>query len=167
MVILGDEREVVAAMRPTTQDGRGIADSPLNLAELLLRQPLRAHMQRVKPRGAMHGPGPVAHGTVGDVTHGWTNGGATRTTTKEGRAFRRDVLRRDHYTCQRCGHHDPTGKTLDADHDRNVASDGVTTIGNGVTLCRPCHRIKTLREAAAGRAARSVKRTPPRHPGIR
>lgn len=41
-------------------------------------------------------------------------------------AFRNSTLARDGYTCQRCGHRDPTGKTLQAHH--------VSTT-QGLTLC--------------------------------
>lgn len=34
--------------------------------------------------------------------------------------LRRVVLKRDNFTCQRCGHHDPTGKTLDVHHERGA-----------------------------------------------
>ena len=50
-------------------------------------------------------------------------------------AFRTAVLARDNHTCRRCGHHDPTGKTLVAHHDR----PGYTP-DCGRTLCQPCHR---------------------------
>jgi hypothetical protein len=57
----------------------------------------------------------------------WSEG---RNSTDQGR-FRRATLTRDAFTCQRCGHHDPTGRSLDAHHDPRT--------GYGVTLCNPCH----------------------------
>ncbi|OLL21238.1 MULTISPECIES: HNH endonuclease [unclassified Rhodococcus (in: high G+C Gram-positive bacteria)] len=97
----------------------------------------------------------------------WANGGRTRTTTTAGRHFRRQVLRRDGYQCVQCGHHDPTGRTIQADHITNVASGGVEhDPGNGQTLCNTCHNTKTQREASAGRAAKSRRRPKERHPGL-
>ncbi|MGW4718866.1 HNH endonuclease [Nocardia sp. NPDC004260] len=83
--------------------------------------------------------------------HGWVNGGRTRTTTPEHREFRRDVLQRDDYTCQLCGHRDPTGKTVQADEIIPVSRGGTPTLANGQCLCIPCHKGKTQTESAAGR----------------
>jgi predicted restriction endonuclease len=53
--------------------------------------------------------------------------------------FRRIVLRRDNYTCRRCGRQDPTGKTFEAHH----VSAGYS-VECGLTLCDAdhggCHR---------------------------
>jgi 5-methylcytosine-specific restriction endonuclease McrA len=49
--------------------------------------------------------------------------------------FRRAVLKRDQFTCTRCGHHDRTGRTLVAHHVR----PGYAT-ADGRTLCDSCHR---------------------------
>lgn len=96
----------------------------------------------------------------------WQNSNS-RTSTPEHRAFRRAVLERDDYTCQRCGHHDPTGRTVQADHIENVANGGATDPDNGQTLCVPCHKIKVQRESAEGRAKRSRLREPLIHPALR
>jgi 5-methylcytosine-specific restriction endonuclease McrA len=49
------------------------------------------------------------------------------------------VLRRDHYRCQRCGHHDPSGKTLEAHHLRpGYDIDAGITLGNSDGC--GCHR---------------------------
>lgn len=56
----------------------------------------------------------------------WSHG---RNTTQQGRE-RAITLRRDHYTCTRCGRVDPTGKSLDAHH---------ATPTRLVTLCNACH----------------------------
>ncbi|WP_306365452.1 HNH endonuclease [Nocardia sp. CC227C] len=92
------------------------------------------------------------------TTHNWVSGGPSRTSTPEHRAFRAAVLRRDDYTCRQCGHHDRTGRTLQADEIIPASQGGAPTIGNGQALCIPCHKIKIQREAAAGRAR--GKRTP-------
>jgi 5-methylcytosine-specific restriction endonuclease McrA len=57
----------------------------------------------------------------------WSEG---RSSTDQGR-FRRAVLALDGFTCRRCGHHDPSGRSLQAHH---VSPE------RGVTLCRDCHR---------------------------
>ncbi len=53
--------------------------------------------------------------------------------------FRRAVLTRDRHTCRRCGHHDPTGRTLEAHHTRPGYDPAA-----GVTVCSTaangCHR---------------------------
>lgn len=54
--------------------------------------------------------------------------------------FRRAVLTRDNYTCQRCGKHDPTGKTLRACHIRPLAAKGSNAPSNGVTHCEACDK---------------------------
>jgi 5-methylcytosine-specific restriction endonuclease McrA len=43
---------------------------------------------------------------------------------------RKATLQRDDYRCTRCGHHDPTGRQLDAHH---------VSPHHAVTLCNPCH----------------------------
>ncbi|MBM4496350.1 hypothetical protein GS426_12405 [Rhodococcus hoagii] len=70
----------------------------------------------------------------------WQRGGPSRTSTPSHRAFRRTVLTRDHHTCQHCGHHDPTGTTLQADHILNHAQGGTDHPDNGQTLCLPATR---------------------------
>lgn len=97
----------------------------------------------------------------------WTRGGRTRTATPAHRAWRRTVLTRDHHTCRHCGHHDPTGRTLQADHIVNVKRGGAEyDPNNGQALCTRCHKSKTQAEAAAARAAKSRRRPPPPHPGL-
>lgn len=93
--------------------------------------------------------------------------GLRRTGTAEHRRFRQAVLARDSYTCQRCGHHDPTGRTLEADHIVNVAAGGATHPDNGQTLCVPCHGPKSRAEAQAGRRKRPNRRAREAHPGLK
>jgi len=55
------------------------------------------------------------------------------------------VLRRDRYTCQRCG---VRGRRfgLEVDHVVEIARGGAPLdYANLQTLCRPCHRAKTVR----------------------
>lgn len=53
------------------------------------------------------------------------------------RAFRNAVLARDNFTCTRCGHHDPTGRTLQAHHLRPgySAADGVAVCTSAANGC--------------------------------
>lgn len=95
----------------------------------------------------------------------WTNGGSTRTGTAHHKHFRRAVLKRDDYTCQRCGHHDPTGTTLHANHIINTKRGGTNDLDNGETLCIPCHKPETQREATQGRQRMTYTRPTTQHPG--
>lgn len=54
---------------------------------------------------------------------------------KAQRFFRHNVLTRDNYTCTRCGHHDPTGRDLQAHHIKPGYE-----MNAGTTLCTTCHR---------------------------
>lgn len=54
---------------------------------------------------------------------------------KSQREFREAVLARDMFTCTRCGHHDVSGKTLVAHHDKPGYH-----VSAGRTLCTPCHK---------------------------
>lgn len=94
----------------------------------------------------------------------WTSGGTSRTSTTAGKRFRATVLRRDDHRCQKCGYHDPTGMSLEADHIINHAQGGTDDPDNGQTLCKRCHRNKTAKESAHGRRTRT-KRGPLLHPG--
>lgn len=60
----------------------------------------------------------------------------------------REVLKRDDYTCRRCG-----GVATEADHivNRAVAPHLALDVANGQALCKPCHRAKTQAESRAGR----------------
>jgi len=60
------------------------------------------------------------------------------------RQWRCDVFERDNYTCQNCGDRNTIGKKLiiNADHIKQFAfyPELRFDIGNGRTLCVPCHR---------------------------
>jgi 5-methylcytosine-specific restriction endonuclease McrA len=59
-------------------------------------------------------------------------------------AARRVVLRRDRYTCRRCGLR-ARQSALEVDHIREIARGGAPLdYSNLQTLCRPCHRAKTV-----------------------
>ena len=62
--------------------------------------------------------------------------------TKEYKKWRKEVLKRDNYICQMCGkpnsniaHHKV--RFRDCYEDKNIVYD----IGNGVCLCKRCHKI--------------------------
>ena len=77
--------------------------------------------------------------------------GASRTSTAEHQAWRRDVLARDKGSCQirgpRC-----IGRATHADHLTPVAEGGAEyDLDNGQAACEPCHKVKSLAEATRGR----------------
>lgn len=55
------------------------------------------------------------------------------------KTFRKQVFKRDNYTCQKCGQH---GRELNAHHIYDFSSypNLRTDIGNGITLCKDCHK---------------------------
>lgn len=61
--------------------------------------------------------------------------------------WRDSVLKRDNYTCVKCGVHSGMGKTviLNADHIKpfSLYPDLRLEIDNGQTLCIKCHKVKT------------------------
>ena len=66
------------------------------------------------------------------------DGNARWSSDRDGAAqarFRKAVLKRDRYTCRRCGHHDRSARTLVAHHDRAGYDPAA-----GRTLCTDCHR---------------------------
>jgi 5-methylcytosine-specific restriction protein A len=83
-------------------------------------------------------------------------------------AVRRRVRLRDNDLCQ-LRYPGCTGSYQDLDHKDNVAARGISrrqanTVDELQCVCRACHKVKTQREAAIGRAA--WKRRPERHPGL-
>lgn len=58
----------------------------------------------------------------------------------EYKAWRKAVYERDNYTCQYCGER---GCKLNAHHIKSYAHyhDLRVDIGNGITLCVPCHKL--------------------------
>jgi len=89
--------------------------------------------------------------------------GDPRTTTPEWRKLRLTILKRDRYTCQRCG-----APANEVDHVHNVAAGGIDHPTNLVAVCQQCHRRKTAREGADARWKHHPTRRPtPKHPGLR
>lgn len=62
--------------------------------------------------------------------------------------LRRQALVRDRFTCVSCGLRDRSGSSLEADHIVALADGGAHALENLQTLCKPCHKSKTLRDAA-------------------
>lgn len=59
--------------------------------------------------------------------------------TKEGRAWKRGILYRDNYTCQKCG---KRGGTLNAHHIKSFTNYPKLRLdlNNGITYCLKCHK---------------------------
>ncbi|WP_256681066.1 HNH endonuclease [Pseudomonas sp. JUb52] len=64
------------------------------------------------------------------------------------RRIRERILQRDLYTCQACG---LVAADAEVDHIVNLAQGGGEGDENLQTLCGPCHRAKTAREAGQAR----------------
>lgn len=79
-------------------------------------------------------------------------------------ATRRAILARARGHCQACGQ---PSSNLEADHIIPDAEGGGIDLANGAALCPTCHQAKTEREKARGRARKSPRRLPEKHPGIR
>ena len=77
-------------------------------------------------------------GLKGEKSFGWKGGSH--------RWWRENVKKRDNYTCQICGLHDP--EVVEADHIKPVAEypELKSELSNGCTLCANCHRRKTNKE---------------------
>lgn len=66
-------------------------------------------------------------------------------------ALRFEILERDNFTCQYCGHKDITKRTLEVDHIIPVSKGGPTTKDNLITACNRCNR---------GKGAKVLKKQP-------
>jgi 5-methylcytosine-specific restriction protein A len=76
-------------------------------------------------------------------------------TTEAHKNWRREVLRRAGYKCEKCGASGSTNRLI-ADHIVERRDGGaLTDLRNGMALCDPCHTRKT----AAARARRIHDRT--------
>lgn len=74
------------------------------------------------------------------------------------------VIKRDNYTCQRCGasnHPDkPTNVVLTVHHIVGVASGGLNMMSNLVTLCNHCHaNVPGSANRRGGKLLRTLKRS--------
>lgn len=79
----------------------------------------------------------------------WSTHGAGQGRGRPWRRIRWTCLTRDDFTCTwpGCGHHDPSGRTLEADHIDGPSDD----LNNLRTLCSPHHQQRTLEQARAAR----------------
>ena len=58
--------------------------------------------------------------------------------TGKWRRIRKQALKRDNYTCCRCGHHNSTGKGLTVHHKIPLSKGGKHTLSNAITVCVRC-----------------------------
>ncbi|WP_376752709.1 HNH endonuclease [Corynebacterium variabile] len=87
----------------------------------------------------------------------WTNGNK-RTSTTQWKALRRRAKTQLDHRCQHCG---DENSPLELDHILNHARGGTDDLSNLQWLCRPCHNIKTQREAAERRGRYRRREAPP------
>jgi 5-methylcytosine-specific restriction endonuclease McrA len=94
-------------------------------------------MYRLRPHNPDRQPLPTCqaeHNRARNATPARRRRGSTRW-----KRLRQQARERDHYTCRRCGRHDPTGQTLHAHHVAPISEGGTDTLDNVVTLCVTCH----------------------------
>ena len=90
----------------------------------------------------------------------WTNRGHNT------KAQRHRILERDGHRCVKCG---TTQGPFEVDHINNTRGPNYDLDSNKQTLCKPCHRQKTLRETQQGHQRRAQRTRHPNepHPGLR
>lgn len=93
----------------------------------------------------------------------WENGNKPHTSLKE----RERILERDNYRCQIQG---PTCLSVatEVDHIDNTRNANYWRDRNKRSVCAPCHKAETQREAAEARKRREARGLFPaeRHPGL-
>src|SRR3990167_3607441 len=57
--------------------------------------------------------------------------------------WRKFCLRRDKYTCRKCGNNDPRVLTVDHIKSKKIYPELSLVTENGMTLCANCHQIKS------------------------
>lgn len=89
------------------------------------------------------------------------------------RKARKQALERDHYECQ-LDYDVCIGYATEVDHITNLAAlgrsrDTAVHVDDLQAVCKPCHQVKTSREAAAGRRRHRAdwRRPAESHPGLR
>ena len=91
---------------------------------------------------------------AGRTTSGWDE-----------QATAQRILKRDGHHCY-LQSRDCAGTATQVDHIRPISQGGTDTDDNKAAICEPCHRAKTARESAAGRARYSRRRPVEPHPGL-
>jgi 5-methylcytosine-specific restriction protein A len=78
---------------------------------------------------------------------------------------RREVIARASGQCEEPG---CISAGTEVDHIKNIANGGTHDLNNLRLLCSPCHKQKTVLEAAAGRSRHAAQGYHPRekHPGM-
>ena len=69
--------------------------------------------------------------------------------TGKWRRIRKQALRRDDYTCVRCGYQNPAGKGLTVHHKVPLTKGGRHKLGNTMTVCVRCVKELAHEEARA------------------
>ncbi|MFD6512435.1 HNH endonuclease [Rhodococcus sp. NPDC060176] len=96
----------------------------------------------------------------------WNNNREWATgSTRTWRTKRAATLHRDNYTCTIRGR-TCTDTATEVDHILGKAEGGTDAASNLRSVCKPCHQTLTSQQAQRGRATRSNKRAPMRHPGL-
>jgi len=87
----------------------------------------------------------IADGHRGKKAYNWKGGLKRNLTSVEYRKWRKEVFKRDNYTCQRCGARSQQGKRiyLEAHHKKSWEKypDLRFNVKNGKTLCKKCHNL--------------------------
>lgn len=60
---------------------------------------------------------------------------------KRNQALRKEALKRDNFTCQKCFLGDETGKNLEVHHKNPLFPDGKDKLDNLIALCIDCHSL--------------------------
>ena len=87
----------------------------------------------------------------------WHHGDRSRQARGYGRAWeklRAAALARDLHLCQICGRAGRVTSATEVDHITAKAAGGADTLANVQSVCGPCHREKTKREAAEAQGRR-------------
>ena len=97
----------------------------------------------------------ISNALKGEKNGSWRGGiSYTRNTRRDRkhRDWREKVFKRDNWTCQnkKCGAKNGNGKTvkLEAHHIKPFAyfKELRYEVSNGITLCKDCHKIETVKE---------------------
>jgi hypothetical protein len=113
------------------------------------RKEVRKKISNNKKGGIPYNKGKKSPETTGEKNGNW-KGGITEEslkarTTREYYLWREAVFARDNWTCQDCGK--KCGKDIIAHHIKLFSEypELRTSIENGVTLCRECHKLRHKR----------------------